>query len=407
METKLPKRTLVAASAICLAVIGSTVLAACGSSRAANSATSAASIDSFYRTRRPLPLRPAGTLIRAEKVPLPLNPPATVWRILYHSRSLSGGDIAVSGFAIVPTSASRRPRLVYAWAHGSAGQADRCAPSRDVRDNLPPYGGQLVAHDAVLVATDYEGLGTPGEPTPYVGVAEGHAVLDSIRAAKEVSGVGRFGPVVIAGQSQGGGAALWAAQLAHTYAPSLDVRGVVALAPAAEFATILSSLRKAPFSAYLGEALWAIDGLKTAYGARIELSKLLTPAARSDLAHVAKQCAGQTLAHWRGRSLDAVFARNPLSVPSLVKILEENSPGGSDPHMPIFLGQGSRDQEIPPSVSAQLEARYCRLGASVTRRLYPGADHDGVIDAASGDVLAWIADRVHGRPAPSDCARMR
>src|SRR4051794_41542349 len=34
------------------------------------------------------------------------------------------------------------------------------------RSNLPPYGGPLVARGAELVATDYEGLGTPGEPTP-------------------------------------------------------------------------------------------------------------------------------------------------------------------------------------------------------------------------------------------------
>ena len=91
---------------------------------------------------RRLPLKPAGTLIWAQKVPLPLNPPATVWRILYHSRSLSGKDIAVSGCALVPTTAAPRGALaVYAWAHGSVGQADRCAPSRDPRNNLPPFGG--------------------------------------------------------------------------------------------------------------------------------------------------------------------------------------------------------------------------------------------------------------------------
>lgn len=393
-----------AACAICLAALGSAVLTACGSSRPAIARTPSAAAR-FYRLPHLLPRRPAGTLIRAEKVPLPLNPPATVWRILYHSRSVSGQDIAVSGFAVVPTSAAKGVRPVYAWAHGSSGQADRCAPSRDVRDNLPPYGGQLVVRNAVLVATDYQGLGTPGEPTPYVGVAEAHAILDSIRAAKQLRGVGRIGPVVIAGQSQGGGAALWAAQLARTYAPRLDLRGVVALAPAAELTTIVRSLGKPPFSAYLGEALWAVDGLKAAYGARLDVRHLLTPAARTDLSRVAKECEQQTIARWRGRSLHAVFARDPLSVRPLAELLEENSPGGSDPHVPIFLGQGSRDQMIPQRVVSELETRYCRLGANVTRRVYAGADHDGVIDAASNDVLSWIASQVHGRPTPTSCAR--
>jgi alpha-beta hydrolase superfamily lysophospholipase len=284
------------------------------------------------------------------------------------------------------------------------GQADECAPSHDVRNNLPPYGGQLAGHGAALVATDYEGLGTPGEPTPYVGVAEAHAILDSVRATKQLPGVGSLGPIVIAGHSQGGGAALWAAQLARSYAPSLDVRGVVALAPAAQFTTIVQALNKAPFDQVLGEALWAVDGLRAAYGRQLPLDRLLTPEARADLPRVAHECAAQTIARWRGRPERTMFARDPLSVPALVRILDENSPGATDPHVPILLVQGSRDEQIPLGVSAELAARYCRLGATVARRVYAGADHEGVINAAQAAVLAWINARVQGRPAPSSCA---
>ena len=130
----------------------------------------------------PLPSAPAGTLIWAQRVDQPaLDPPGTIWRILYHSRSRTDADIAVSGFAVVPLAgppAGGRP--VYAWAHGSVGQADRCAPSHAIANNLPPLGGQQIGAGAVIVATDYEGLGTPGEPTYLDGVAEAHAVLDSV-----------------------------------------------------------------------------------------------------------------------------------------------------------------------------------------------------------------------------------
>ena len=71
--------------------------------------------------------------------------------------------------------------------------------------------------------------------------------------------------------------------------------------------------------------------------------------------------------------------------------------------MPILLAQGSRDQVIPVSVTRQLLSRYCRLGATVTRHVYAGANHDGVVNAATNDVLAWIGDRLRGRPAPTDC----
>jgi alpha-beta hydrolase superfamily lysophospholipase len=252
------------------------------------------------------------------------------------------------------------------------------------------------------VATDYEGLGTPGEATTYVGIAEGHAVLDSVRAAAQLPGVGKLGPVVIAGHSQGGGAALWAAQLARSYAPRLDVRGVLALAPAAEFPTSVKALRTPPFSGFLGEALWAIDGLRAAYGARVDTG-VLTAAARADLPQVANECAERTIARWRGRPVAAVFAHDPLSVTSLVKLLDEISPGASDPKVPILLAQGGRDEQIPVNVSARLKARYCRVGATVSRRVYAGSNHEAVIEAAEHDALAWISDRIAGRAAPSSC----
>jgi alpha-beta hydrolase superfamily lysophospholipase len=379
-------------------------LAACGSATRTNGAKPLSSGADFYQPPRPLPTRPPGTLIRAETVlQPPLNPPATIWRILYHSRNLSGGDVAVSGFAIVPTSpAPTAARAVYAWAHGSAGQADRCAPSHDIGSNLPPYGGELVGHGVALVATDYQGLGTPGEATTYVGIAEGHAVLDSVRAAAQLPGVGKLGPVVIAGHSQGGGAALWAAQLARSYAPLLDVRGVLALAPAAAFPTIVNALHTPPFSDFLGEALWAIDGLRAVYGARVDTGVLTAPA-RADLSQVANECAEQTIARWRGRPASAVFARDPLSMSSFVKLLDEISPGASDPKVPILLAQGGRDEQIPVTVSARLKARYCRVGATVSRRVYPGSNHEGVIEAAQHDALAWMGDRIAGRAAPSSC----
>ncbi len=34
----------------------------------------------------------------------------------------------------------------------------------------------------------------------------------------------------------------------------------------------------------------------------------------------------------------------------------------TDPGVPIFIGQGDQDPQMPPQVSAQVDARYCRLG---------------------------------------------
>lgn len=360
----------------------------------------------LYDPPNPLPLASPGTLIWAQPVSEPkLNPPGTIWRILYHSRSRTGADIAVSGFAIVPLTpvGPGSKRSIYAWAHGSQGPGDQCAPSRQIRDNLPPYGGIEIGQGIVTVATDYEGLGTPGEPPYLVGESEGHAVLDSIRAAEQLPGVGPAGSVVIAGNSQGGGAALWAAQLAHSYAPELDLRGVAALAPAAEFQDILPAYHRPPFNGYLGNLLMAVDGLRASYGKAVDPSLVLTKTAYDDLGTIAKECVAQVISRWQHASVDSVVARDPESIPSIANILNSQSPGSTDPGVPIYLAQGQRDQQIPLQVTADLDTSYCHLGAIVTRHVYPGVDHDGVLDAAASDVVSWIADRYANRPATSDC----
>ena len=67
---------------------------------------------------------------------------------------------------------------------------------------------------------------------PYlVGASEGRSVLDMVRAARQVNKA-LSKRVIIAGHSQGGHAALWAASLAPSYTKELDVRGTVAYAPA-------------------------------------------------------------------------------------------------------------------------------------------------------------------------------
>jgi alpha-beta hydrolase superfamily lysophospholipase len=356
----------------------------------------------FYAPPDPLPDAPAGTLIWAEEVGgIDLNPPATVWRILYHSRSEQDQDIAVSGFALVPTAPAPAPegdRAVYGWAHGTVGQGDQCAPSREVRDNLPPYGGQQVERGAVLVATDYEGVGTPGVPTTTDGVAEGHAVLDSVRAVSALPDVGPVGDVVLAGHSQGGVAVLFAGELAPTYAPELDLVGIVALAPGGELPTLADAVAASP---YRGLVLIGASGMRAGHP-DLDLSTVLTPDALADLPRVESECLDATIERYQDDP-GGVTTRPPSSVPEIERLLEANSPGSTPISTPVFLGHGAADQQVPPAISERLGARYCALGADLIRRTYPGQDHDEVIDAAAEDVLAFITARYHREPAESEC----
>lgn len=398
-------------------VVGLTlVVAACGSSSpdeatsepttegTTEPTTDASTVPSptgdLYAPPDPLEPAPPGTLIWAEPVELELNPPASVWRILYHSRSVDDRDIAVSGFAVVPTAEiPEGGRPVFAWAHGTVGLGDQCAPSHEVRDNLPPYGGLQIERGAVLVATDYEGLGTPGTPTSTVAAAEAHAVLDSVRAVAALPNVGALGDVVLAGHSQGGRAALSAAEIGPDYAPELQLVGAVALAPGGELPDLVDHLAASP---YTGVLLIGAIGLQAGYP-DLDLSTVFTPSAVDDVARIETECVDATVTRYQALPAGEVIAHDPATVPDLQTLLEENSPGATPPAVPVFIGHGDADEQVPVALSGQLADKYCALDVTVVRVVYPERAHDAVVDAAATDAMAFITAAYDHETATSTC----
>ena len=93
------------------------------------------------------------------------------------------------------------------------------------------------------MATDYEGLGTPGIHPYLVGASEGRGVLDVARAAQALRAAHASDRVVVDGHSQGGHAALFAGEIAAKYAPDLHLLGISAGAPVTDVAAFLDSSR--------------------------------------------------------------------------------------------------------------------------------------------------------------------
>jgi dipeptidyl aminopeptidase/acylaminoacyl peptidase len=63
---------------------------------------------------------------------------------------------------------------------------------------------QMLAQGYVVTATDYPGLGTQGIHPFLIGVSEDRAVLDSVRAARDLPNSGASNRFVVWGHSQGG-----------------------------------------------------------------------------------------------------------------------------------------------------------------------------------------------------------
>lgn len=365
----------------------------------------------FYDPPAPLPAATHGTLIRRQQVTgvpgLPAG--ATLWRILYHSTSVTGSDIAVSGYVVVPTATAPAGGYpVIAWAHGTTGVARTCAPS--LFSNAPDSSGIYLAPDLdsyvsagyVVAATDYEGLGGPGVHPYLVGDSEGDNVLDAAVAAGQLPGVHDSKDVVIVGHSQGGQAALFAGQLATTYTPALHVVGTVGIAPLTQVSTAL------PLATDLGELSLLASA---AYGwarnyPQLHMSDVFTPAAIPLIQHLETAgCLDSVSTALAGKSVSSVLQSGFATTSTMKQLLQANNPGSVHTDSPMLVLQGTSDTTIPVFLAQTFESTQCpAVHDDLALRLYPGATHGSVLVASATDMVAWIAQRFAGKPVPSGCS---
>ena len=136
---------------------------------------------------------------------------------------------------------------------------------------------------------------------------------------------------------------MWASEIAAAYAPELEVVGSVALAPGSELPTLADAVVA---SSYKGIVLIGAIGLRTAHP-DLDLSRVLTPAAMADLPHVESECVDDTIQRYASLTTSDVVSQAPSNDPELAGLLQENSPGSTPIEVPIFLGHGTADEQVP------------------------------------------------------------
>jgi pimeloyl-ACP methyl ester carboxylesterase len=329
---------------------------------------------------------------------------ASAYRVRHRSVAVDGRSIEVTGVAFVPK--GRAPSggwPVLSFAHGTVGLADRCAPSADTRlsEITATAAGLLTAFGIAIVQSDYEGLGTPGRHPYLVGESEGRGVLDIVRASREIPGANLSNRVIVWGHSQGGHAALFAGEIAPTWAPDLRILGIVAGAPPSQLTNVAGSIENSPFRGYV---FMVAAGLHAA-DPSLPLDAVLTPKGMATLPVVDTGCNREVFAAFRPGSLDDYVMREGLLRSPWKEALERNEPGNRPIAAPVLIVHGDRDEQIPVATSATLRTKLCRLGVTVDRKVYRGADHAGAALVSLFDVSSWITKRLAGAKAPSSCPR--
>jgi pimeloyl-ACP methyl ester carboxylesterase len=339
---------------------------------------------------------------------------ATVWRILYHSTTIYGADVAESGYVIAPAApAPAGGYPVIAWAHGTSGFAAACGPSlfADLIGGpyLLPALARYLAAGYVVSAADYQGLGVPDGVHPYLlGASEGRSVLDATRATTHLAGLHTGSDVVIYGHSQGGHAALFAAELAPTYAPELHVVGVVAAAPATGLSTLMAIVGTpvgAQFLPYSIPTSWAWT--QTYHD--LPVRAVFTPTgAQFAATEVTRGCSDQLATAVTTHHLQPqqVFAPGAESDPVVVAHARANDPGNVRTTVPMLVVQGTDDGTVPPPLTDTfVTTKACPIGDTVQYLHVPGATHGTVVFVAAPTIVAWMDARRAGTPAPSTCGQ--
>src|SRR5439155_12195563 len=137
----------------------------------------------------------------------------------------------------------------------------------------------------------------------------------------------------------------------------LDVRGVVAIAPATDLGVLLPGAAAVP--AFSGFAVAAAYGWSSAYG-DAPLDTILTDDAIEKATVLERECLSGVLAAYASDPPGAVFHTSPLAVPVWKRHLDENSPGQKPSATPILVVQGGRDELVPAGVTSNwVRGRAC------------------------------------------------
>lgn len=356
-------------------------------------------ITKFYNTPDPLPAGKPGALIRSQEFDeyeLPYSISAV--RILYHSRSASGADVAASGVVLFPY--DKKPPAggwpVIAWAHGSTGVARPCAPSLMRNIGHGPFLAMYVNLGYAVVATDYTGLGTSFRNAFLDGPSNATDVINSVAAAR--AAVPQLGARwIVMGEAEGGLTAVAVAEKENEIRDP-NYLGAIAISKVANVKEIYE--HSAPGSSSLMLTSLAY-GIKTVYP-QFQVADMLTEKGHA-LYHEIEQMCSQPRTMPELSPIEMVkpgWESNAF----VRQYFERNNPGLTrDFYGPILVISGTDPAATLATMTSQAIRRMCKRGDRVQWERYPNLDAGSVIGDSVRDQIGWVEGRFAGRPSPTNC----
>ena len=348
---------------------------------------------------------------------------ASVKVMTYNMPYLLGQTKKATAMVFIPK--TTRPTdgwKVVVWEHGTVGVGDSCAPSKNAfHPGFKNMAQSLLKEGYVIIAPDYEGLGTPGMH-PYLNLkSEANSAIYAVKAYKERYGNQINGQWMSVGQSQGGHASLGTAEISNN---DPNYKGAVAGAPASSLGYIISTIAPQAIKQLLqaGQVDAAIDvsgtllayasyttvGV-TAYEPKFNYRELYKDRSRNivELAEGSTGENGLCLSDLQKKFNDDIkdyITKNSdktvLDYPGLVdnfqknptveKFLKDNQPATKKINSPVMIIQGTADTAVPYQVTVKLQEDLKAMGTDVTFLLVDKASHTEAIVQKNADLVAFI-----------------
>ena len=341
---------------------------------------------------------------------------ARAWKVRYVSKDVNGVPTEVTGLIIAPEEKGK-DRKVMTWCHGTTGLGDAATPSAQPNParNLITYfdansaqqidfgvpGLQGFIDDGYVVcATDYQGLGTPGQHQYVVNRTQARDAVYLVHAARkmdEISAGTKFG---CTGWSQGGGASAAVAELDPADYGDLKLVGTVCMSPGAAIVayetpvgpTAAFGNSKIPPDSHL---VMMLAGFQVANPDKLKLSDFFTPLG-IEILETAWNI--QPVHHLNDsfarlfRLKGPVMQEKPTNLDAWKEAITAGSAGTRKPVAPVLMCMDTFDGGT--AVPVIWQTKYADLvkksGGTIEIKEYPNDDHFSLPNSCAPDALKWL-----------------
>lgn len=350
-----------------------------------------------------------GTVLRARPAIVGflglLRQRVTAWQLLFRTTDPHGApEVSVTTVLVPATHDPHSPRLLaYQCAINSSQRS--CFPSYCLLQGARgPFANPQI--ELLLMAAGLRQgwivsvADHGGQPGRYVVARQpGYHVLDGLRATQQFAELRLPSdtPIGLWGYSGGGLASSWAAEMAPSYAPELNIVAAALGSPASDPGKILE---RADGGLFAGLGFAAISALRGSYPALDSvLTQHLTPKGEKIMTTVRGLSTGQAVGRYVMRNLDRYVdlpIADLMALPDVAAMSEDLRLGKEAPTCPVYIYTAVRDQLVGIDEVDRQADFYATHGTDVTYRRDMLSEHVSLALLGAPAALRWLAQRLEG-----------